>query len=168
MTELGFLYYSGSLKGKTVNKYKINTDQFQKLADTLHWIHDLDEYKCAKSKEDIISYNIDDEYKEAYDKSQIKLKEAETEIAELKKQIEEMKLKTNLKTNAITRINKQICKQMNSDSDSDDDSDDDSDEENDESDDDSLSDDDDLGDLTNEYDDMAILLNNAIAFEEEE
>ena len=72
----------------------------------------------------------------------------------------------NLKSNALTRINTQICKQMDSDSDSD--SDDNSDDESDDSSDDELSDDDDLGDLTNEYDKMAELLNNAIAFEEEE
>jgi hypothetical protein len=79
MTELGFSYYSGKLKGKTVNRYKISTDEFIKLADSLHWIHDLDEYIMPVTK-DIISYNIDDEYKEAYDKSQLKLKEAENEI----------------------------------------------------------------------------------------
>jgi hypothetical protein len=70
----------------------------------------------------------------------------------------------NLKSNALTRINTQICKQMDSDSDDSDNSDDESDD----SSDDELSDDDDLGDLTNEYDEMAELLNNAIAFIEEE
>jgi FtsZ-binding cell division protein ZapB len=173
MTELGFSYYSSSHKGKTSNKYKISVDQFTKLAETLHWIHDLDEYKTTKK--DIITYKVDDEYKEAYDKSQIKLKTAVDEIKELKKQIEEIKLKTNnLKTNVITRINKQICSLMDSDTDSDDDDeeDDEEDEEDDEEDeedeeDDILSDDEDLGDLSNEYDEMVELLNSAIAFEEE-
>ena len=89
------------------------------------------------------------------------MKTAVDEIKELKKQIEEMKLKTNnLKTNVITRINKQICSLMDSDSDSDDDDDDEEDD-----DDNILSDDEDLGDLSNEYDEMVELLNSGIAFE---
>ena len=120
MVELGFIHYKSSFKGKSSNKYKITLDELNKVASKGHWIHELDEYVEKKEKNIVNMFpgtqdKYDDEYKEAYEKSQTKLKDIETllKIAteqndEQRKKIQDMERQEEDFYNQIEALKKQL------------------------------------------------------------